>query len=122
MRIPSEEIEAIGKRLIDTIPSLQPIKDKEITICYLISDKRKKQGNKNILAECTKVAEAYQWAVGFDYMITIYLDGQALPPEKLPILIHHELLHIDPAGGTRGHDIDEFMEVADKYGLHWVEE
>ena len=51
MRIPSEEIEAIGKRLIDTIPSLQPIKDKEITICYLISDKRKKQGSKILLAD-----------------------------------------------------------------------
>ncbi len=51
MRIPSEEIEAIGKRLIDTIPSLQPIKDKGITICYLISDKRKKQGSKILLAD-----------------------------------------------------------------------
>ncbi len=122
MRTPSDELAAIGQELIDTIPSLKPIKDKEISVCYLISDKRKKQGEKTILAECIKVTETYQWAVGFDYMIVVYLDGQALPPEKIPILIHHELLHINPAGGTRGHDIDEFMEIADRYGLHWAED
>ena len=42
---------------------------------------------------------------------------------KAHILMHHELLHIHPTSyKIREHDIDEFMEVADKYGLHWAED
>ena len=117
-----EHYAEVANELIETIPSLKHIKEAGYSICYLVSDKRKKDKGKNVWADCAPVLEANKWAMPFDYLITVYPDGQMLDDKNFKILMHHELLHIGLNGTTVGHDIDEFMEIADMYGLHWAEE
>lgn len=113
----------VGAEVIKAQKSLHHITERELKIAYLISDRNKTSGGKTVYADCAKVSDKDKWAVNYDFLVTVYPAGQALDDEKAHILMHHELLHIHPtADKTRGHDIDEFMEIADKYGLHWVED
>ena len=122
MREISEDWATVGAEVIKAQPSLRHITERELKVGYLISDKAKTKGGKTVYADCAKVSEKDRWAVDYDFLVTVYPAGQALDDEKAHILMHHELLHIHPTSyKIREHDIDEFMEVADKYGLHWAE-
>ncbi len=124
-----EKYKRIGKRLIGTIPELNWIREMGVRIAYLSSDEEKKKNKRIIFGECTKVDEKYQWCCRYDFFITVYEPNiMDFTDEQIEILIEHELRHVgldvsgkEPKYYIVPHDIEEFWDIINKYGLHWSE-
>lgn len=101
----------------------------DVRIVWLESDKEKKKERKTVFAECIKVQEKYEWCCPYDFMIVVYEPNVALFSEKqIEILLEHELKHvgvsddgIEASYYVVPHDIEEFREIIDKYGIDWAE-
>lgn len=82
------------------------------------------------LGECEKVQSKNQWAMNYDYTITVYKKNvQHMDQDQLRVLIFHELLHIeilyDPETGketysVRKHDLQDFKSIIDRFGVNWA--
>lgn len=121
----SSEYAAIADEVIRNTPSLNWILEEDISIGYLVSDFPKKSNGKIVFGTCRKIPDRDRWAIPYDFVITVYepnVDGWT--EEQKRILMHHELLHIGMGNGqakykTVPHDIEEFREIIDKYGIDW---
>lgn len=125
----SKRYKRIGEKLINKRSEFEYIKDNDVRIAFLASDKEKKTNRKIIYADCKKVSEEYKWTCPFDFMITVYepncLD---LSRKQMEILIMHELHHvgidtegIEPTFYVVPHDVEEFDTIIERFGLHWEE-
>ena len=126
-RYPSEEYSQIGMELIRNEPSLAHIADSDATIVFLASDSERTRKGRTIYGECEKVPAKYRWAVPCDFTITVYEPNvERFTDEQKRILLLHELMHvgIEVDGNeeryyTVPHDIEEFFEVIERYGMGW---
>lgn len=120
----------IAKRLIETEPAFEEIRDSGVRIAYLSSQEEKKKGGKIVLGECVLVKDQYKWCVPYDFMIFIYEPNIiGLTRKQKRILIMHELMHIGIDADSDDikfkiipHDIEEFQKIIDRYGLNWETE
>ena len=123
----SEAYAKIGAELIRSVPSLRWIQESEISVGYLASDYKKTSDGKLVFGECRKVPAWAAPFIPYDFLITVYdVNCMLCTPEQLRILLHHELLHIDmsekgatPVCRTKGHDVEDFREIIEQYGLDW---
>ena len=119
----------IAKRLIRTLPEFDEIRESDVKIAYLSSQKEKKRRNKIILGECHKVDEKYDWCCRYDFFIVIYEPNIAgFSDDQIETLIRHELHHVGIEYANDGlkyyiepHDIEEFWEIIRDKGLNWSE-
>lgn len=117
----------IAKRLIRTLPEFEDIKESDVRIAYLSSQKEKKKRNKIILGECHKVDEKYDWCCRYDFFIVIYEPNIiGFSDDQIETLIRHELHHVGIEYSNEGlkyyiepHDIEEFWEIIREKGLNW---
>lgn len=126
----NEHFRKIAEELIDQEPELFQLKRSKARIAYLESDAPKKSGDFATLGECEKVQSKNQWAMAYDYTITVYTKNtEHMDQDQLRVLIFHELLHIeilyDPETGgetygIRKHDLQDFKTVVDRYGVDWA--
>lgn len=120
----------IAEELIENEPELAYIKDSQARIVYLESDQNKKDGpDKYVLGECEKIAAKNQWAINYDFSITVYVNNIiGMSADQIKVLLFHELLHIGidygADGGevysTRKHDLEDFKLIIDRYGTDWA--
>lgn len=120
----------IAEELIDQEPELFQLKRSSARIAYLESDAAKKSGDFETLGECEKVQSKNQWAMNYDFTVTIYKKNtEHLDQDQLRVLIFHELLHIDiyydpetgaETYGIRKHDLQDFKTIVDRYGVDWA--
>lgn len=124
----NEEYSQIAHDLIENEPILNDIKESEVTILYLSSDYEKKSKGKIVCGECEKIPDKYKWSIPADFTITIYEPNViGFTDEQMKILILHELLHVgikftdngDESYFIKPHDIEDFRQIIDKYGLDW---
>lgn len=127
-RTPNERYEAIGRELVESEACLAHIDMSEARIAYLSSDARKRSKGRAVLGQCEKIPEKYQWALPYDFTITVFEPNVLLLDEgQLRTLLLHELLHVgvewDDDGGERyrivGHDFEDFREVVGRFGADW---
>lgn len=124
----SEEYSGLAEKVIDEHDDLHWIRDINIRIGYLTSDREKKRSGRAVLGECIKGQDLYRPYVPHDFLIVIYETNTAgLTQEQMEILMYHELLHIgiDEAGEKlkyiiNPHDVEDFRTVIDRYGLDWA--
>lgn len=100
-----------------------------VRIEYLECHEPKTFHDKAVMGKCVKIDEMYQVHLPFDFFIIIYLPNVVafnLSREQKKILLHHELLHIGFDMTKDGmkykivpHDIEDFREILEKYGLDW---
>lgn len=117
----------IAQDLIDSEPCLENIRESNVTIVYLSSEHEKKSGGKIVCGECEKVPEKWKWAVPCDFTITVFEPNvERFTDEQLRILLLHELLHvgIEHDGNEEKytvipHDVEDFREVIERYGVDW---
>ena len=117
----------LGEKVIESERSLQWIAEADVRIGFLRSFKEKTKSGKIVLGECIKVPELYEPFCPFDFLIVFYEENiVGLTGQQLRILMHHELLHIgvNEKDGELvyrivPHDIEEFKEIVDRYGLYW---
>lgn len=119
----------IAKRLIRELPEFEDIREAGVKIAYLSSQQEKVKNHRMIFAECCKVEEKYAWCCRYDFFIVVYEPNVVDFSEKqLEILIRHELHHIGIEYTDNGlkyyvvpHDVEEFWEIINEYGLDWSE-
>lgn len=119
--------EEIGEKLIDTLTEFNYIKESDVRIAYLSSDKEKKTAHKKILGECHKVEDKYRWICPYDFMIILYEPNiEELNDDQLETLIRHELHHIGIDYKDTGlsyyiepHDVEEFWAIINDKGIDW---
>lgn len=124
----NEHYAEIAKDLIEKEPLLEYIRQSDVTIIYLSSDKPKQSKGKSVCGECERINPKYKWAIPCDFTITIF-DPNVITfsEDQLRILIFHELLHVKIELGDDGeevysinpHDVEEFREIIDRYGIDW---
>lgn len=119
----------LGRALVDSEPMLAPIRDSAATICYLGSDYAKRSKGRTVYGECERVAEKNKWAIPADFLIVVYEPNCAgMDDAHLSRLLLHELLHVgvdaDEDGGerysVRPHDLEDFRECVDRWGVDWI--
>lgn len=117
----SDRWEEVCKKVLAEHPELEANRCK---IGYIESDKQKKNGNKIVYADCTKVTDKVRTLADYDFIITFYRDSETMNPKAKEVLAWHELKHAgcDEDGTTRviPHDLEDFKEIIDKYGTDWA--
>lgn len=126
----NEEYKEIADKLIDELSEFEEIKESDVRIVYLSSEKEKKKNHKLILGECCKVDEKYSWCCPYDFLIIIYEPNIAGFTEwQLKTLIRHELHHVGIDYTNNGetysiipHDVEEFWSIINECGIDWSED
>ena len=125
--IQNKEYEAIGTRLIETMPEFNDLSESDVFIAYLSSNKEKKTAHKRIFGECVKVEDKYKWICPYDFMIILYEPNIAdFNDDQIETLIRHEIHHIGIEYSDTGlkyyivpHDYEEFYEIIRDKGIDW---
>ena len=131
----------IGQELIDTEDALEHIREHEIRIRYLESNKPAGKSKRVTLGKCMHIKEKARLvfeALGWkkeeipDFCIVIYKERlHGFTTEQLRILIFHELLHIgvkeDSETGqvtlfSAKHDLEDFRYIIDTFGADWSDD
>ena len=122
--------EEIAQELIDNEPELAYIKNSQVKIAFLESDKSKKADkDKLVLGECEKVAAKNKWAINYDFTITLFKNNLiGLTLDQIKIVLFHELLHVGIEQGPDvtetysvvKHDLEEFKTIIDRFGTDWA--
>lgn len=124
----NEHYAEIGHDLIEKEPLLSDIRQSDVTIVYLSSDKPMQSKGKAVCGQCEKINPKYKWAIPCDFTITVFEPNiVTFTEEQLRILIFHELLHVkidlskdgDAQFGINPHDIEDFRTIIDRYGIDW---
>ena len=123
----SEKYSHIGEELILTEDILADIRDSQVTIMYLGSEYEKTTRGKTVYGQCEKIPDKYRWSIPCDFTITLFEPNiERFTEEQLRILILHELLHIgiEKDGNeekyyVRPHDVEDFTEILERYGMEW---
>ena len=117
----------IGYQLIQEDDALEYIRDSDVTVVYLSSDREKKSKGRIIFAECEKVPDKWKWSVPCDFTITVFEPNvEKLNDDQIRILLLHELMHIgiELDGNEEKyyvvpHDIEDFRLILERYGMEW---
>jgi predicted metallopeptidase len=120
-----EEMRQLGEKVIDKFKGLHFIRDYEIRIGYVRSYENK-GGRRIKYADCRRVLGAYMAYLPYDYIITFYDNNTStLTANQRKVLMLHELKHIEitPQGGLgiRPHEVEDFVEILEEYGIRWNE-
>ena len=126
----NEDYAQIGMELIQEDEALEYIRNSQVTIMFLESDREKKGKGKVIFGECEKVPDKWKWAVPCDFTITIFAPNvERLTEEQIRILLLHELLHVgieidgnEEKYYTVPHDIEDFRIILERYGMEWADD
>lgn len=120
----SNDVRQIGEKILKE-PRYKYIVDASIQIGYMETDKER-QGKKIRYADCTKVADRYRALSPYDFLITFYPPALEASVEAQERIMRHELLHVGvkPDGSlyVEPHDVEDFREMLEQYGLDWVRE
>ena len=90
-------------------------------IGFVFQEKATKVGGKTKAASITKISPALHIHLDLDYLVKIAEDvWEGLDSQQRRALIDHELCHIlfgNNGWTIKAHDIEEFKEIIDRYGL-----
>ena len=115
-----------GAELIQAEKSLNWIRETEVSIGFMSSNKAKVSNGKTVFGQCERVPDRYKAFIPYDFLITVYEPNVIdFTSQQIRILLHHELLHCgvnmnaEPTYKVVPHDVEEFNEIIDRYGLDW---
>lgn len=124
----NEDYARIGMELIREEKSLNWILSTGVAVGFMSSNRAKVSKGRAIFGECDRVKDKYRAFIPYDFLITVYEPNVIeFTPKQIRILLHHELLHCgvnsnaEPTYKINPHDIEDFREIIDRYGLDWSE-
>ena len=124
----NDDYARIGAELIQAEKSLNWIRETEVSIGFMSSNKAKVSNGKTVFGQCERVPDRYKAFIPYDFLITVYEPNVIdFTSQQIRILLHHELLHCgvnmnaEPTYKVVPHDVEEFNEIIDRYGLDWCE-
>ena len=117
-----------GAELIKSEDSLRWIDETGVLVGFMSSNKAKVSNGKTVFGQCERVPDKYKAFIPYDFLITVYEPNVIdFTGQQIRILLHHELLHCgvnmnaEPTYKVNPHDVEEFNEIIDRYGLDWSE-
>ena len=117
-----------GAELIKSEDSLKWINETGVLVGFMSSNKAKVSNGKTVFGQCERVPDKYKAFIPYDFLITVYEPNVIdFTGQQIRILLHHELLHCgvnmnaEPTYKVNPHDVEEFNEIIDRYGLDWSE-
>lgn len=121
----SDDLRKIADKVISERKDLAGPAMPECRIAYLYSDQEKKSSGRKVYADTEKVGDKAKTLMPFDFIITFYQPNcAALPPEKMELLMYHELRHVgfDLDGKCRiiPHDVEDFSDILEEHGMRWI--
>lgn len=124
----SEEYTQLGWEVVANTESLQHLRDDDVRIGFMRSEKKKKSGGKVVNGECFKVQELYKEFCPYDFLIVLYEPNiEHMNEDQIKILLEHELMHVGVDGSGDDvrysivpHDYDDFKDITRKYGVDWA--
>lgn len=121
----SEELRALAERVIKENERFRALRE-GCRIGYQWSDTAKRNGQKIIYADTERVKEKLKGFTPYDFIITFYRPHcEALDGQRMEILMYHELLHVgygeDGKCTIQPHDVEDFREIVERYGVGWVQ-
>lgn len=125
----SDQYEKIADQVIDENDDLRWIREMDIRIGYMTSDREKKKSGCNVLGECILVKDLYKVFIPYDFLIVIYEPNAAyLSERQKKILLRHELMHVGisekepiPEYRINPHSVEDFRTILNEYGLDWAD-
>ncbi|MDF9845186.1 MULTISPECIES: putative metallopeptidase [unclassified Paenibacillus] len=121
---PSRSLKRLADQIIKRFPEFSIIREFNIKIGYVVSQERKR-GEKITYADCRKVQEVFRAYLPYDFIITFYERNTGMLNEnQQKVLMLHELRHItigEKGLKIRPHDIEDFKDILEPYGLDWNE-
>lgn len=127
-RTVSKRFRELAEGVIEQDSQLAYLRESDVTIEYLESDREKTSHGKTVCAECERVPDKYRWAIPYDFTITYFMPNiERMNDDQLRILTLHELLHVgvERDGNEESyrivpHDIEDFRVILDRYGMDWA--
>lgn len=117
------DLQELGETIINRFPPFSFIKEFNIKIGYVRAYENKSSKGRAVFADCRKITSSYQAYLPYDFLITFYDPCVAtLTTNQKKLVMYHELRHIEmtPKGfGVRPHDIEDFEEILQSFGLKW---
>ena len=119
------DLERLAKKVIKTYGDLKHLDDPQCRIVYQYCDKMKKSGGKIVLADTELVKDKIKAFCLADVLITVYQGScSGLDDERMERLMYHELKHVGFEAPDKywiiPHDLEDFRDVVDKWGVDWV--
>lgn len=129
----------LGEKLVREEENFEHIRENDIRIRYLESNKPAGKSKRVILGECRKISDRNRQMLEAcsikkedipDFVIVIYKERiHGFTNEQLRILIMHELMHIgvkeDSETGVVSyhivkHDLEDFRTIIEQFGTDWA--
>ena len=125
----SEYYRRMAEELIQAEPELAYIRESTVAIAFLESNKKKIENGKIIFGECERVLSKNQWAMPFDFTITMFKPNiNLLTKEQERMVMFHELLHVGIKQEDESekyyvvpHDLEDFKLIIDKFGTDYLQ-
>ena len=123
-----ETLKKIAEKVIGEKANLHHLKDDRCRIAYQYSEEKKTSRGRTVFADTEKVKDKLKALLPFDFVITFYKPNTAILSEgKIEKLMYHELRHIgfDPKDGKFTiipHEIEEFRDIVDAWGIDWIDQ
>lgn len=95
-------------------------------IGYLYADKRKKHGQSLVYADTEKVNDKYKMLTNLDFIITFYEPNCiGISDKATETLMLNELNHVGFDAETGDckiipHDLEDFKNIIQEYGVEWI--
>lgn len=128
IRQQSERYALMAKELIDKLDCFAHIRDSQVSIGYLSSEHKLKKNGGIVYGQCEKIQSKYQWAIPYDFTITIFEPNvEELTEEQLRTVMKHELMHVGVTTNDDGeevykivpHDLEDFKAIVKEHGVDW---
>ncbi len=122
----SAELAQIAEKVITENAVFTPLMG-GCRIAYQTCENSKTGNGKVIYADTERVKDKLKALLPYDFIVTFYADGTALSDEIKERLMYHELRHIGfDAESERyyivPHDLEDFKDVIEKWGVDWIAE
>lgn len=122
----SEILEEIAKKVINEYDIFTVLRDGKCRIAFQYAKGEKKSGGKVVFADTERVKDKFKEFMPYDFVITFY-EGNTfhLGDVQMEHLMYHELKHVgydpeDEKFTVIPHDLEDFKDVIDKWGVDWI--
>jgi len=120
----NDNLAEIAKKVIAENENLHHLDSPSLRVAFQMSSEKKTSRGKTVFADTEKVKDKLKAILPFDFLITFYEPNVAnLSEEKMEHLMYHELRHIGFKDGKFSivpHDVEDFRDVVDKWGIDWI--
>ena len=120
-----EGLKTLASKVISDKKDLRRLETPDCRIAFLYSDKEKKSRGRTVYADTEKVSDKVKAIAPYDFIVTFYKPNcAALSPDKMEILMYHELKHVGFEPGKPfyivPHDVEDFSDIIEEHGMNWV--